>query len=102
ATVLDGADSDTHQRLCTKLMKAFVDPSLTLSAQVLDQVLAKGISGFGLELAKQYQQQLSSEALEMLSDAQFAQEQADSFAKQAAIEAADTLSFDDYLASQKG
>ncbi|MGL5008066.1 MAG: glutamate--cysteine ligase [Plesiomonas sp.] len=102
AIVLDGADSDIYQQLCTKLMKAFVDPSLTLSAQVLDQMLAKGIRGFGLELAKQYQQQLSSEALAMLSDAQFAQEQADSFAKQTAIEAADTLSFDDYLASQKG
>ena len=100
ASVLDAERGNTYQALCDKLEPAFADPSLTLSARVLDDMLQQGMSGLGLGLASRYHRQLASEPTEMVSEAEFVQEREHSQRKQAEIEAADTLSFDAYLQQQ--
>lgn len=100
ASVLDAEQGNTYQALCDKLEPAFADPSLTLSARVLNDMLQQGMSSLGLGLASRYHRQLASEPTEMVSEAEFVQEREHSQRKQAEIEAADTLSFDAYLQQQ--
>jgi len=58
----------------------------------------QGIATLGLNLANEYRQTLCTEPLDVLNEEQFATEQATSWLRQREIEAADKLSFEQYLA----
>ncbi|AHF73412.1 glutamate--cysteine ligase [Candidatus Sodalis pierantonius str. SOPE] len=103
AETLDSNNGDTHyQQVCDKLVAGFDYPELTLSARFLDQLIEHGIGGQGLILANDYRQTLCDEPLEVLKEAQLDDERIRSWQRQRALEAADSLSFDEFLASQNG
>ncbi|MDU3889891.1 MAG: glutamate--cysteine ligase, partial [Serratia liquefaciens] len=56
----------------------------------------------GLQLAEQYRQMLTEEPLEILTEAELAQEQKASWQRQRNIEASDTLSFEEFLKQHGG
>lgn len=102
AGALDNNNGDTHyQQVCDKLAVMFDRPEHTLSARFLDQLIEHGISRLGLILANNYRQTLCEEPLQVLSGAQLDNERLQSWQQQRALEASDTLSFDEFLASQK-
>lgn len=90
-----------YQQALEEQRKRLRDPDLTLSARLLNTLLAGGMDNgvYGRQLAEQYGQQLRSEPLRFWDEEYFAEEAAASLAKQAEIEAADHLPFDTYLAT---
>jgi glutamate--cysteine ligase len=102
AEVLDSINGNKqYQQVCTKLVAGFDDASLTYSAQVLEQMMEKGVGGFGRELSERYRQELSSQPLEVLSEAQLHQQVEESIKRQAQMEAQDSMpgamGFEEYL-----
>ena len=98
AEVLDGiAGNQDYQQVCAELVKCFDDPSQTYSARILQSMIEKGIDGTGLELSAQYQQELISEPLEILTTEQLENERDASWQRQQAIEASDTEPFERWL-----
>lgn len=89
-----------YQQVSDKLVEVFDYPELTLSARFLDQLIVHGISGLGLILAENYRQILRDEPLQALSETQLDNEQILSWQRQRALEAADNLSFDEFLESK--
>ncbi|MGL9769522.1 MAG: glutamate--cysteine ligase [Sodalis sp. (in: enterobacteria)] len=101
AETLDSNNGDTcYQGVCDKLIASFDNPALTLSARLLDQLIEHGIDGLGLILANDYHQILRDEPLQILNEAQLNEERLQSWQRQRSLEAADNLSFDEFLASQ--
>lgn len=102
AETIDSNNGNTHyQEVCDKLIEGFDYPELTLSARCLKQLIEHGMSGLGMRLANDYRQKLRDEPLKVLSEAQFDDERIRSWQRQRALEAADSVSFDEFLARQK-
>ncbi|MGV6987974.1 glutamate--cysteine ligase [Testudinibacter sp. P80/BLE/0925] len=89
-----------YVQICQDLRRAFADPEFTLSAQVLTDCLRQGIGHFADQQAEKFKQQLLSQPYRTLNQQQLVQIAQDSLARQHAIEQADTLDFDCYLAQQ--
>ncbi|MGP4123657.1 MAG: glutamate--cysteine ligase [Sodalis sp. (in: enterobacteria)] len=103
AKILDSNNKDTqYQKIYEKLVAGFDYPELTLSARFLDQLIEHGIDRLGVMLADDYRQTLRDESLEVLSESQFNDERIRSWQQQRALEVADSLSFDEFLANQSG
>jgi len=101
AEILDGNNHNQHYRqACDSLVASFDDPSLTYSARILSAMQEHGVGGLGLILAKDYRRMLCDEPFEILTEEALAQEQARSWQAQRDLEAADTVSFEEYLAKQ--
>ncbi|HEY9041444.1 MAG TPA: glutamate--cysteine ligase [Rheinheimera sp.] len=77
-----------------------LDPSQTVSGQVLNQLVAKQQDNghFMLELSARYQQQLASEGYQYYSEQQFTDAAAQSLLQQQQIEQQDSISFEQYIA----
>ncbi|WP_192459268.1 glutamate--cysteine ligase [Musicola keenii] len=100
AELLDQEHAVPHyQQVCDRLAEAFDYPEKTFSARILAMMLQGGCGNVGLELAKNYQEQLVSEPLEILSEPQLHAESERSWQHQRQLEAEDTQDFDDYLVS---
>jgi glutamate--cysteine ligase len=87
--------------VCDTLVASFDNPALTYSARLLELMLAHGIGGAGQLLAEKYRGMLIQEPLSILSEADFRQEHDASWARQRALEAADTEPFESWLAKQR-
>nr|WP_250885531.1 glutamate--cysteine ligase [Shewanella jiangmenensis] len=98
AQLLDG-DATDYQDALNHWQKAVEDPSLTLSGQVHKAVIEEGLdhSKFVMDLAERYQDYFLSYPLDEAQLKRYRDDAAASLAAQAAIEAEDTLSFDEYL-----
>ena len=103
AQVLDAPDGDdAYQQVCRRLSESLADPEKTYSAKILQEMQGQGLAAAGTQLADKYRQMLLQEPLEVLTEEEFRRQAQESFAAQAKIEAADTLSFEDYLAGREG
>lgn len=103
AEVLDGINGDRcYQQVCTRLVAAFEDVSLTYSARVMAQMGNNGIGGYGLALAQRYCEQLCAEPLTLLDEAELARQAQASIDRQAALESADSEPFEHYLHRHAG
>jgi glutamate--cysteine ligase len=101
AEILDGNNHNQHYRqACDSLVASFDDPSLTYSARILGAMQEHGVGGLGLILAKGYRRMLGDEPFEILTEEALAQEQARSWQAQRDLEAADSVSFEEYLSKQ--
>jgi glutamate--cysteine ligase len=99
AVIIDNNNNNQqYQQACDALVASFDDPELTYSARILQAMQQQGIATLGLNLANEYRQTLCTEPLDVLNEEQFATEQAASWLRQREIEAADKLSFEQYLA----
>ncbi len=80
-------------------LEAIRDPSLTLSARVLKELVASNedILPYGLALSRRYQALLQQSRPRFWEDGYFDEEGVRSLARQRKIERADTLSFDEFL-----
>jgi len=100
AEVLDGADPRClYQQALAAQRTKLVDPDLTPSARMLAQLFsAEQDNGeLGMELARQYHQQLSRQPYRCHHEEDFAAEAERSWARQREVEQADTLPFDAFL-----
>lgn len=89
---------EEYQKVCDQLVESFDNPELTFSARILRSMIDQGIGGTGRTLAAQYRDMLQQEPLEVLSEEDFIAEREASIARQREVEAADTESFDAFLA----
>jgi glutamate--cysteine ligase len=99
--MLDESGDEAYVEALDAQMSAIRDAGLTPSARLLDALADSGQSfaDFGLTLAAGYRDYFAGLAPEFNTHQQlFAAESIDSLARQAQIEAADTLSLDEYLA----
>ena len=99
AVLLDGESTD-YQVALAHWRKAVEDPNLTLSGQVLQNVINKGQDHgqWVMTLAQQYYQFFVDYPLSSETIAQYQAEASSSLNKQAELEAAQrSVSFDDYL-----
>ncbi|MDT3296229.1 glutamate--cysteine ligase [Shewanella sp. SP2S2-6] len=99
AVLLDGEATD-YQMALAHWRKAVEDPNLTLSGQVLQNVINKGQDHgqWVMTLAQQYYQFFVDYPLSSETIAQYQAEASSSLNKQAELEAAQrSVSFDDYL-----
>lgn len=90
-----------YQQAIAEIAPAVTDPSQTLSGKLMTQLLAeqKDNGILGLEFSKRYKAEITSRETSQFH-ADFMTEQSElSKQKQAEIEAADTLSFDEFLAN---
>lgn len=104
AKVMDKAagDSQAYQQTVTELYQMVLNPELTLSGQILQQLREQGIdnSVFGMALAQKYRDAFLHEPLEEYTEAQFRQWAEQSLQELNERESADeNTSFDDYLAT---
>ncbi|WP_241622346.1 glutamate--cysteine ligase [Rosenbergiella australiborealis] len=102
AEILDQNSDGPYQSTCHHLRNMISDPELTYSGKILNIIKQEGFIGSGVTLAENYRQSLLQEPLEILTEDIFVEKAAESFAEQQNIEAADTLSFEEYLASRNG
>ena len=84
--------------MCDQLVESFDNPELTFSARILRSMIDQGIGGTGRALGAEYREMLRQEPLEILSEAEFVAEREASLVRQKEVEAADTESFDAFLA----
>ncbi|MDX3773291.1 glutamate--cysteine ligase [Chromatiaceae bacterium AAb-1] len=89
----DYQDTLKQQYLC------LLDPGRTLSGQLLQQLQNTGLDNgeLMLQLSEQYRQQLVQQPYQYYNEADFVAAAARSLEQQTEIEAADTLSFEQYL-----
>lgn len=100
AEVLDSQQNTVvYQTVCHKLIAAFDNPELTLSGRMLKDVKEHGLGNFGLMLAERYYQQFKNDDFKFLTEGQLVDEAKASVERQKALEAADSVTFDDYLKS---
>ncbi len=99
AKVMDQTVGDSrYERVCDKMIACFDNPELTLSGRVLADVIAQGgIGGVGLSLASEHKKALADVPYQVHSDVDFLREAEDSMARQKAVEASDTQSFEQFL-----
>ena len=89
-----------YQQVCDELLACFDDPELTFSARILRSMIDQGIGGTGRALSAEYREMLMQEPLEILREADFEAERDASVVRQKEVEAADTESFEAFLAKQ--
>lgn len=104
AKVMDEAagDAQAYQQTVTELYQMVLNPELTLSGQILQQLREQDIdnSVFGMALAQKYRDAFLHEPLEEYTEAQFRQWAEQSLQELNERESADqNTSFDDYLAT---
>lgn len=100
AAILDKSTKTRgYVRACELLTVCFDDPELTLSGRTLQAIKELGTAEFGLALAKQYQQQLLSEPLQVITETDFIKEREISLMKQQQKERDDAVSFDVFMQS---
>lgn len=100
AEILDkSTKSHGYTRVCKTLVTCFDDPELTLSGRTLQAIKDLGTAEFGLALAKQYQQQLLSEPLQVITETDFIKEREISLMKQQEKERSDVVNFDEFIQS---
>lgn len=98
AKILDSINSDNqYQQVCEQLLPCFAQPELTLSARVLQNRMMEN----GMQLAQQYRQQLSGEALEILTDDDFDKQRQCALQRQQELEMQSAPPFDQWLQSQQ-
>ncbi|MCB5227948.1 glutamate--cysteine ligase [Alishewanella sp. 16-MA] len=100
AAWLDEAyQTDRYQGALRHYYLSLLDPAQTFSGKVLNHLISqrKDNGRYMLELAEQYRQQLISEPYQQYSEAQFTAASSDSLQRQADIEAADDISFAEYI-----
>ncbi|MEE8056613.1 MAG: glutamate--cysteine ligase [Pseudomonadales bacterium] len=101
AIKLDAAHGgEDYQRVCYQQRQKMADASLTPSARILADMQAqqKPFFHFAMDLAQQHGQQFRQRPLTGEELEYFKQQTEQSINRQAKIEAADTLDFDNYLA----
>ncbi len=100
AKQIDAAEGNSaYTDTCEKLAGWVENPELTLSARLLDKIIAnESISSVGYELAQQHVHSLENQAYHQFSYEQFITERDASFKRQEQVEAEDTISFDQFLA----
>lgn len=84
----------------TSWLNRLINPELTFSARILRSMIDQGIGGTGRSLSAEYREMLKQEPLEILSEADFVAERDASVVRQKEVEAADTESFEAFLAKQ--
>ncbi len=102
ALQLDAAHGgNDYQRVCEQQREKIANPSLTPSAKILADMRQQNQSyfGFTMDLSRQHGQQFRERPLSPERQQHFVEQSAESLSQQQQIEAADTLSFDDYLAN---
>jgi glutamate--cysteine ligase len=102
ALVLDQANDTTHYSTALELEKQKVlDPSLTPSAKLLQQLVSQQCDNgtLGLALAEDYKKQLIESDYEFMDAEELAEHARLSIEKQHVIEQQDNISFDDFLSS---
>jgi glutamate--cysteine ligase len=101
AEIIDGHENDQSYSEAVRSLRPYVDhPETTISARIINQLEATGSSffEFALGMARCHRDYFASIA--PLSDAQeqrFTQEAAESLRRQREVEAADDITFDEYL-----
>lgn len=101
AAPLDQADGDGHFRRAVDAQRAkLTDPGLTPSARVLEEMRRDGLTFFrhGMSIAERHREQFLQRPLDPQTQERFQRMAEQSLEDQKAIEAADTGSFEDYLA----
>jgi glutamate--cysteine ligase len=101
AKLLDRAHGgNDYQRVCQQQRDKLSDPSLTPSAKILADMRSQQQTFFQLAstLCEQHERDFRARPLPVDQQHYFQQQSDQSKAQQAAIEAADQVSFDDYLA----
>lgn len=102
ALVLDKANDTTHFTTALQLEKQkILDPSLTPSAKILQQLTSQQYDNgsLGLALAEDYKQQLIDSDYQFMNAEELAEHARLSIEKQGVIEKNDIISFDDFLSS---
>jgi glutamate--cysteine ligase len=102
ALVLDHANNTTHYSVALELEKQkILDPSLTPSAKILQQLVSQECDNgtLGLALAEDYKQQLINSDYEFMNAEDLTEHARLSIEKQRVIEQQDDMSFDDFLSS---
>jgi len=102
AILLDkNSDKNCYQNAMLHISPRFEKPEDTSSARILDRIISsKGDNGsLALQLSKEYKTELEQQEYTIWSDDVFAKQKEDSIEEQRNIEAADTLSFPDFLAN---
>ena len=105
AAQLDQAHGgNDYQRVCQQQRDKLTNPSLTPSAQILDDMRTQNKSyfRFAMDQSMAHGEQFRQRPLSNDDQAFFQQKTLQSKQQQAAIEAADQLNFDDYLAHYYG
>jgi glutamate--cysteine ligase len=101
ATALDDGEEGTpYQDALQAQLKAVADPEQTCSARVLNEMRenGEGYFHFAQRMSLQHQRYFLGLQEDAARSAQFVEDVTRSLADQRAVEAADTLSFDDFLA----
>lgn len=90
--------NEEYQKVCFKLLSWIDNPELTISGQLLeDTKRLGGLGKVGCEFGKQYREQHLTHQYRTYSETEMEAEVVRSREAQAAVEAADTLSFDEFL-----
>ena len=102
AVLLDASDSgqDIYQATCNLQRTKLDNPALTPSAQILSAMQNEKVPFFRFTMNQGIAHKAHFASLPLTADEQaaFAESVSESLRQQAVIEAADTLSFDDFLA----
>ncbi|MFV0574546.1 MAG: glutamate--cysteine ligase [Vibrio sp.] len=100
AVEMDKANGgNEYQAVCQTLRGWIDDPELTNSARLLNKIReAGGIGKVGCDFGEQYRDELLAHQYQIYNQEMMEQEVLNSVQKQAAIEQADILNFDDFLA----
>jgi glutamate--cysteine ligase len=102
ALVLDQANATTHYSAALELEKQkILDPSLTPSAKILQQLSSQKCDNgtLGLAFGEDYKQQLLNSDYEFMNAEDLTEHARLSLEKQRAIEQQDDIPFDDFLSS---
>ena len=102
ARLLDDAHGgEDYQRVCRQQRDKLADPDLTPSAKILADMEAQQLpfARLAMQLSKQHQQAFQNEKLDQQRLQYFIDQSLQSLHKQTEIEAADRLSFDEFLAN---
>ena len=101
AEMLDAAyGGDNYAKTMATLRQRIDNPDLTPSAQVLAAARESGgYFKYAKQMSEQHHASLLAEPLDAVTTARFEASVVDSLAEQKALEAADTVSFEDYVAA---
>lgn len=103
ARILDKYEQhNLYEAVCDKWIKAFDEPELTYSGQLLSAFKTHGMTHFGLSLANTYKTQLSESKYSILTESQIEAERIASLEKQKEIESQDVISFEAFLRQNGG
>ncbi|MFC0180489.1 glutamate--cysteine ligase [Thorsellia kenyensis] len=103
ARILDRQETDnSYEDVCNKWIKAFDEPELTYSGQLLERFKKEGLSQVGLSLAKSYKEALNQSSYQVLTKDDFVEQSQLSIKKQKEIEAQDNIPFAEFLKQNGG